>query len=128
MAIKIKTYLTPTEYEQVKLVNLGLEIAGSSDCEDSEKDATALIFRVEQGIINHLISNGYEFKESDIETNDHTITMWKLAVCDQIEEFITKGLTTIAQVNEEMNPKNVWMIEGTKGFLRRGGFMNIRRY
>lgn len=124
MEIEIKTYLSPTEYESVKGINLGLELSGTSDHPD--KDAELMIFRVEQNVINYLTTN-YAFEEQDILKNEFTEKCWKLGICDQIEHFINNGLTTISSV-EDATTKEKWLCESAKSSFRRCGFLNVWRY
>lgn len=123
MAIELTTYLTPEEYAQVKTIDLGMELDGSSD--HPEIAAKAFIFRVERNLINHLTIN-YDFKESMIKTNKDTLNNFKLAVCDQVEWFITNGIETPTAVNEYMQQHKIFICEGAEGFLRSRGMMNIR--
>ena len=129
--MNLKTYLTAEEYEEVKGINLAQEIGGSSD--HPENDAKMFIYRVESDLIAYLTTN-YDFTESDIETNERTLNGFKLAVCDQVEYYIEKGITSIGEnvgpgANENSNPSNIAMISPNAKFkLRTLGFMNIRSY
>lgn len=123
MAIELKTYTTPDDYEQVKNVNLTMELDGSS--EHPEKDAQSMIFRVERNMINYLTTN-YAFTESKIKTNADTLLNFQLAVCDQVEWFIAHGIDTPTMVDEYMQQHKKFICEGAEGFLRARGMMNIR--
>lgn len=118
-----ETYTTPEEYEQVVGVNLGLELAGSSD--HPERDAQSMIFRVEKTMTNYLTRN-YDFTKSLIEENEKTTEAFKLAVIWQIEWFITHGITTPTAVDEYAREHPKFICEAAEDSLHTHGMMNIR--
>lgn len=111
--MELTTYLSPSEYEEVKGINLKLELAGSSD--HPEKDDTLFIYRTERKVINILQQN-YDFKESDITQDNYSLNDFKLGICEQIENDIRKGIDST---------DNPTICDSARGFLRP--FMNFRR-
>lgn len=93
--LNLETYLQEEEYKQVKLIDLSIELRGSTDTPD--QDAKAYIFRVERMMIEWLIPNR-DFSEDMIKSSEKRLNAWKFAVCDQIEECLSKGITTIDEL------------------------------
>ena len=86
--MEINTYLTEDEYEQVKGINLKLELAGSTD--HDEKAPQQLIYNTERKMIKYLERN-YAFCERDITITEENLKDFKLAVCEQVEYRLKNG-------------------------------------
>lgn len=123
--IELKTYTTPDDYESVILINLNLELKGSSD--HPEKDAQAILFRVERNIISYLTAN-YNFNESMIEKNEKTLYNFKLATIYQTEYFLKNGIESPTAIDEYAGQKRIFLCDTAIQLLRAVGMMNLRSY